>query len=78
MGIGFPELVVIFLVALILFGPEKLPEIGRAIGKGINEFNRIAEGKVVKDIDKSLVPDFCEHSLGNEKEGDLPQDTAKQ
>jgi len=76
MGIGFPELVVIFLVALILFGPEKLPEIGRTIGRGINEFSRIAEGKVQKDPGKSLIPDF-KHSLGNEKE-DLPEDTLKQ
>ena len=38
--IGAPEMVVIFLLALILFGPKKLPELGRTIGKAITEFRR--------------------------------------
>jgi sec-independent protein translocase protein TatA len=38
--IGLPELVIIFVVALIFFGPRKLPELGRALGKSINEFKR--------------------------------------
>lgn len=48
MGIGFPELVVIFIAALILFGPKKLPEIGKAVGKGISEFKRAIEGKNIE------------------------------
>lgn len=39
-SIGFPELVLIFVVALLLFGPRKLPEIGRSIGKAMGEFRR--------------------------------------
>jgi len=39
-SIGFPELVLIFIVALLLFGPRKLPEIGRSIGKAMGEFRR--------------------------------------
>jgi TatA/E family protein of Tat protein translocase len=35
-----PELLVIFVIALIIFGPRKLPELGRSLGKGINEFKR--------------------------------------
>ena len=38
--IGFPELVIIFVVALIVFGPRKLPELGRSLGKGLAEFKR--------------------------------------
>ncbi|MBX9599535.1 MAG: Sec-independent protein translocase protein TatB [Bryobacteraceae bacterium] len=38
--IGWPEMVVIFLVALLLFGPKKLPELGRNIGKAMTEFRR--------------------------------------
>lgn len=40
MNLGFPEMMFIFLLALIIFGPKKLPEIGRQIGKALNEFRR--------------------------------------
>ena len=38
--IGVPELLIIFVVALIVFGPRKLPELGRSLGKSIAEFKR--------------------------------------
>jgi len=38
--IGFPELLVILLIALVLFGAGKLPEIGRALGRSIHEFKK--------------------------------------
>jgi TatA/E family protein of Tat protein translocase len=38
--LGVQEMVVIFLVALVLFGPKKLPELGRTIGKALTEFRR--------------------------------------
>jgi sec-independent protein translocase protein TatA len=37
-SLGLPELVVIFVIALIIFGPRKLPELGRSLGRGIAEF----------------------------------------
>ena len=39
-NIGFPELMVIFVVALLVFGPKRLPELGRSLGRGISEFRR--------------------------------------
>ena len=39
-SIGMPELVVIFVIALIIFGPRKLPELGKSLGRSINEFKR--------------------------------------
>ena len=39
-SLGLPELVVIFVIALVVFGPRKLPELGRSLGKGIAEFKR--------------------------------------
>jgi TatA/E family protein of Tat protein translocase len=38
--LGFPELIVIFFVALLVFGPRKLPELGRSLGRGLSEFKR--------------------------------------
>jgi sec-independent protein translocase protein TatA len=37
-GIGLPEMILIFVVALLIFGPKKLPEIGRSLGKAIRSF----------------------------------------
>lgn len=44
-GLGVPELLVILVVALLIFGPGKLPEIGAALGKGIRDFKRSFEGR---------------------------------
>jgi TatA/E family protein of Tat protein translocase len=41
--IGMPELILIFVVALLVFGPKKLPEIGRSIGKGLAEFKKASD-----------------------------------
>jgi len=39
-NLGIQEIIVIFIIALIVFGPRKLPEIGKSIGKGLAEFKR--------------------------------------
>jgi len=38
--LGFPELIIIFVVALLVFGPRKLPELGKSLGRGLSEFKR--------------------------------------
>ena len=47
--VGIPELILILVVALVVFGPGKLPEIGAALGKSIREFRRATEG-ISKEI----------------------------
>lgn len=42
--IGFQELVIIFIVALLVVGPKKLPEVGRSLGRGIAELKRAMQG----------------------------------
>lgn len=42
-GIGMPELIVILVIALIVIGPQKLPEIAKSLGKGLAEFKRASE-----------------------------------
>jgi sec-independent protein translocase protein TatA len=44
-GLGATELLIIFAMILVIFGAGKLPEIGGALGKGIKNFRRAAEGK---------------------------------
>ena len=42
-GIGMPELIVILVIALIVIGPQKLPELAKSLGKGLAEFKRATE-----------------------------------
>lgn len=44
MNIGFPGLILILVLALIIFGPKKLPEIGRAFGETLKEFKKSTKG----------------------------------
>ncbi|HBV85398.1 twin-arginine translocase TatA/TatE family subunit [Desulfosporosinus sp. BICA1-9] len=48
-SLGFPELVIILVMALIIFGPGKLPDVGRSVGKALREF-KTAKDSVVSDI----------------------------
>lgn len=42
-GIGFPELIVIFVIALLVLGPHRLPELARALGRGLKELQRLTQ-----------------------------------
>jgi sec-independent protein translocase protein TatA len=48
-GLGVPELVIILIIALVIFGPRKLPEIGGAVGKAIREFRK-ASDEIKRDV----------------------------
>ncbi len=50
---GLPELGVILLIALVLFGPTKLPQIGRAVGKALREF-RESSSEITKAINEGV------------------------
>jgi sec-independent protein translocase protein TatA len=59
-SIGPAELVLIFIVALLVFGPKKLPEIGKSVGKAIREFKRTSEeikGRIEDEIQASEIKD---------------------
>lgn len=62
-GLGIPELIVILVVALLVFGPGRLPEIGGALGKGIRDFRKAFEGSD-KDEDAKIEsqPNQDDHS----------------
>ena len=44
-NIGAPELIVILVIALLVLGPKKLPEVGRSVGKGMREFKESLAGE---------------------------------
>lgn len=54
-GIGASELILILIIALILFGPGKLPEIGKALGRGVRDFKDALSGND-NDDNKKLPP----------------------
>jgi TatA/E family protein of Tat protein translocase len=52
-SIGFPELMIILIIALLVFGPKKLPEVGRSIGKAMREFRKTSDeikGRIEDEI----------------------------
>ncbi len=53
--VGFWEIAVIIVIALVVFGPNKLPELGKALGKGIRQF-REATDAVTKELDRESSP----------------------
>ncbi len=61
-GIGIPELVIILIIILIIFGTGKLPEIGGALGKGIRNFKKASHDKP-DEID--VTPEADDKSAGN-------------
>ncbi|WP_053219471.1 twin-arginine translocase TatA/TatE family subunit [Virgibacillus senegalensis] len=53
-NIGFPGLILILVIALIVFGPSKLPEIGKAVGSSLKEFKK-ATRDIISDEDQKKV-----------------------
>ena len=54
-NLGLPELMVIFLIVLLIFGAKKIPEIAKGLGKGINEFKKAKDG-LVDDLSEEDKP----------------------
>ena len=50
-GLGVPELVLILIIGLVIFGPGKLPDVGKALGKSIREFKSASKDDETKTID---------------------------
>lgn len=52
-NIGMPELILILIIALVVFGPAKLPEIGKALGRSLQEFKRATSEATKEDANQS-------------------------
>ena len=51
-NVGPMEMVIVFVIALIVLGPKKLPEVGRSLGKGMREFKESLSGESDRDEDR--------------------------
>lgn len=71
-GIGMPELIVILVVALIIIGPKKLPDIAKALGKGFSEFRR-----ATNDVKENLNVDGIKDEIDDMKDSLLYGDDDK-
>jgi len=79
-GIGMPELIVIAVIALLVVGPKKLPDLAKSLGKGFQEFKKATEG-VTEGIKDTLKPeelhkdgdDLKDSLLYGKKEEDVEQ-----
>ena len=69
-GIGMPEMIIILVIALIVIGPHKLPELAKSLGKGLAEFKKATE-----DFQKN-VQEEARKSDDTEKQPVAPQVTA--
>ncbi|MBN1569313.1 MAG: twin-arginine translocase TatA/TatE family subunit [Acidobacteria bacterium] len=68
-SLGYQEIIIIFVLALIIFGPRKLPELGKTIGKGLAEFKKASnelkqtwEDEVKLDKEKEALSDIVKES----------------
>ena len=74
-GIGIQELAIIFVVALLIFGPKRLPEFARSLGKGLAEFRRASSDlrqSFNLDLDAPPPPRVEEDPRTSEKEPERP------
>jgi sec-independent protein translocase protein TatA len=54
-GIGAPELIIVLVIVLIIFGPKKLPQLGRSLGGGMREFKNSVTGKGGDDDEPDVI-----------------------
>ena len=73
-GIGVPELILILVIGLVVFGPGKLPEVGRAVGKSIREFKK-ATTAVTEELEAA--PEKPRREAKAETKAEEPADKAE-
>lgn len=82
-GIGMQELIIIAVIALLIVGPKKLPDLAKSIGKGLSEFRRAADGvtedikDAVKEEENPSTDDSLKDSLLMKKSNDGKTDSSR-
>jgi TatA/E family protein of Tat protein translocase len=85
MNLGFSEMIFLFFLALLIFGPKKLPEIGRQVGRALNEFKRASDefkSQIQSEINKIDIEEHVQvilppsqEPIGSVATGSLPAET---
>jgi TatA/E family protein of Tat protein translocase len=75
-SIGMPELIIIFVIALIIFGPRKLPELGRSLGKSLAEFKR-ASNELRNTLEEEIRLEETKPRVEEQKPKTEPSKTAE-
>jgi len=72
-GIGLPELIVILVLALLIFGPRRLPELGQTVGKWISEFRRVTQD-LSEDFKEGLEKGISDKDISSPEETQPKED----
>jgi sec-independent protein translocase protein TatA len=76
-NVGPLEIIIVLIIALIVFGPKRLPELGRSLGKGIREFRGSVSGDSDDDEDERPAPP-AEIEDGRSKAASAPEEPVAQ
>lgn len=74
-SIGMPELVIIFVIALIIFGPRKLPELGKSLGRSLNEFKK-ASNDLQNTLEQEIKLEEQKETAATARKADVDADPA--
>ena len=78
-GIGMPELLVILVIAVIFIGPSKLPDVARALGRGLREFRRATDDlKNTIDLEAQVVAPQQQTELHAQQNNDAGKETPEE
>ena len=72
-GIGFPELIIIMVVALLVVGPSKLPELAKSLGKTFQEFRRMAD-----DVKESFEEEIADNKSSSGEQAENQKEARKE
>ena len=71
--IGMPELIIILVIALIIFGPRKLPELGKSLGRSLNEFKK-ASTDLQNTLEQEIKLEEQKEQAAKTRQRDAPTD----
>ena len=75
-GLGFGELIVVFIIVMIFIGPKKLPELAKGLGQGIKEFQKATKGFTQDSVHREITQTIESTKVEEPKSEDKPTNQA--